>query len=81
MSTYADNRRCLGLYWLEGQERQPVVIDEGWVSMEGDELVYFRPARGSNGFALYTTEAKAKQSADAGEKQQKVRLVLEFVDA
>lgn len=54
-----------------------VLITEGFISLDKDHY-YFRPSRGSGGFALYKTERNAKSSGTESEHPRRVRLVLEF---
>jgi hypothetical protein len=63
---------------IEGP-REVYTLDEGYVGSLGNKL-YFRPTRGSDGFALYSTAARAKQQAtDANEQPLKIRIYAEIV--
>lgn len=55
-----------------------VVLAKGFISKD-KEHYYFRPDRGSGGFALYKTERNAKSAAASdAEDTRRVRLVLSF---
>jgi len=62
---------------IEGP-REICVLDEGYVG-ELDGKLFFRPTRGSDGFALYSTAVRAKQQAtDENERQVKLRIYAEI---
>lgn len=73
-----DNRREV---WYAPQiiegPREVMILDEGWVSCLGDNKFYFRPTRGSDGFALYSTDRRASQQGEASERPVKIRLIME----
>jgi len=60
---------------IEEGPREELVLSTGWVSFRGQN-VYFRPDRGSGGFALYSDAAHAKRFGKPGEGQMQVELVM-----
>lgn len=54
-------------------------LTRGWVGRK-DGVLYFRPTRGSGGFALYDTQAAALRFTDCPEAIE-VSLELNFHDA
>jgi hypothetical protein len=59
---------------VELDDETGVVLDEGWVGIEGS-MLHFRPSRGSGGFAVYGTEAQAKRQTGC---DRAVRVVLKL---